>query len=175
MQQLPPQPASRFAHQEQRGGESVSMCSSTAWMESEEPLRATACPGLTAAAVDPKDSAAFQELCRVVGKEKGVITADVLFKLCRGLPANDGNATQAFEQIFSSAGTQGGAVLFQRAAMGGAKSFGRLALDSPSAAAAMVSAAATQRRCWGARPSPGQTSTISRMSAVCYTARAVGV
>ena len=49
---------------------------------------------MTAAAVDPKKAAAFQELCRVVGKEWGVVSADVLFNLCRGLPANvDANAT----------------------------------------------------------------------------------
>ena len=101
---------------------------------------ATACSGLTAAALPETSVPSFQKLCRAVGSNWGVVSADTLFRLRRGMPDKDDLAALAFHQLFAAADVSEAAELITAAA-GEHKTFGSLAAADKAAADVVLRAA----------------------------------
>ena len=106
---------------------------SSRWMAASSSDSATACPGLTAAALPHSSAANFHQLCRVVGGKWSVISAGILFDLCRNLPTDDAQAALAFQQIIAAANMPDAADIITRAASTH-KSYGSFAAADPKTA-----------------------------------------
>ena len=74
----------------------------SAWMAAASASSAKACSGLTAASLPDASEPSFQKLCRAVGGKWGVVSADTLFRLRRGMNEEDQLASLAFNQLFSA-------------------------------------------------------------------------
>lgn len=112
----------------------------SAWMAAASASSAKACSGLTAASLPDASEPSFQKLCRAVGGKWGVVSADTLFRLRRGMNEEDQLASLAFNQLFSAVDVPEVAELITSAASKH-NSFGSLAAADKTAASVIHRAA----------------------------------